>query len=83
MDRSFSRVCCDGARGNGFKLKEGRFRLGIREVFFCNKGSEALAQVAQRCGGCSVPGHIQGQAGWGSEHLIELGVSLLTAGELD
>ena len=29
---------------------------------------EALAQVTQRCGGCSVPGDTQGQAGWGSEH---------------
>ena len=26
-----------------------------------------MAQVAQRGGGCPVPGDIQGQAGWGSE----------------
>ena len=30
----FSRICCDRERGNGFKLKEGRFKLNIREVFF-------------------------------------------------
>ena len=39
---------------------------------FYNKGIEALAQVAQRCDECPVLGHTQGQAGWGSEHLMEL-----------
>jgi len=33
---------------------------------------EAVAQVAQTGGGCPIPGDIQGQAGWGSEHLMEL-----------
>jgi len=30
----FSRACCGGTRSNGSKLREGRFRLNIRKIFF-------------------------------------------------
>jgi len=33
-DKHFSRACCNRARGNVFRLKEGRFRLDIRKRFF-------------------------------------------------
>lgn len=32
-DRLFSRACCNRTRGHGFKLKESRFRLDIKQKF--------------------------------------------------
>lgn len=33
-ERPFTKTCSDKARSNHLKLKEGKFRLGIRKKFF-------------------------------------------------
>ena len=60
----FERVDNNRTRGNGFKLREGRFRLDVEEVLYYESG-EVLEQAAQRACGCPVPGGVQGQVGWG------------------
>ena len=52
-------------RGNGLKSKEGRLKLDIGEVLYCESG-EVLEQVPREAVGApSTPGGDQGQVGWG------------------
>lgn len=48
-------------RGNGFKLKEGGFRLDFGKKYF------AVDQISIRNYGCPIPRIVQSQAGRGIE----------------
>ena len=46
-DRLLSRVCGDRRRGNGHKLREGRFRLGTRKKSFAVRLLRHFEQVTE------------------------------------
>jgi len=64
----FTRECSERARGNGFRLKEGRFKLDITKKFFTVRVVRQWNRL-DVSGGCPLPGSVQGHAGWGFEQL--------------
>jgi len=63
----FHWACCDRTRDNGLKLREGRFRLGIRKKFFTMEVVKHWKRLPREVVDAPVPGNIPGQVGWGSE----------------
>ena len=80
-DRVFIRACSERTRGDGFRLNEGRFRLGTRKKFFAKRVLRPWHRLAREVGDAlSLETLMVGLDGAPS-NLIQLEMSLLMAGD--
>jgi len=78
----FSKACCDRTRSNGFKLREGRFRLDISKKFFTVTVVKHWSWLPRKVVEAPSPEAFKARLDRALRNLFELKMSLLTAGML-
>ena len=79
----FTRVCSDRTRGNGCKLKEGRFRLDIRKKFFTMRVVKHWHRLARNAVAAPSLAVFKARLDGALSTLVWWKMSLLTAGGLE
>jgi len=78
----FGRAYCNRMRANGFKVREGRFRLDIRKMFFTMRVVKQWKRLPREVVDAPSLETFQARLDGALRNLVWLKMSLLTAGEL-
>jgi len=82
-DKLFSRACSDRTGGNSFKLKEGRFRLDIRQNFFTMRVVKQWHRLPREVVDAPSLETFKVRLDKALSNLVQWQMSLLNAGGLD